>query len=322
MKIQTGKGTIALTTLLAIWSVSMVVSLPGLAVSPILGRLHRIFGHATDLEIQMLTSLPSLLIIPFVLLAGKLSVSRNKLLILYTGLIIFFVSGLSCLFVGGMTSLIVVNGILGIGAGMVVPLSTGLVADYFSGRPRVRQLGISSAISNVTLVLATSLTGWLATIDWHYPFLVYLLPGVSLLLTLTLRKAPLPDAISVSAADRSRTSAGESDTAAPVAVFRSSGSSGDGSLSQSSVGRGARPVLTVRLDVRVLKRRRRLMSGRRSVPFRPPCLRGLFFRAGARGRSRQDRPGHRVRGHRLRLPMPVRSKPAGCTGSTAAGWED
>ena len=226
MKIQTGKGTIALTTLLAIWSVSMVVSLPGLAVSPILGRLHRIFGHATDLEIQMLTSLPSLLIIPFVLLAGKLSVSRNKLLILYTGLIIFFVSGLSCLFVGGMTSLIVVNGILGIGAGMVVPLSTGLVADYFSGRPRVRQLGISSAISNVTLVLATSLTGWLATIDWHYPFLVYLLPGVSLLLTLTLRKAPLPDASSVSAADRSRTSAGESDTAAPVAVFRSSGSDG------------------------------------------------------------------------------------------------
>ena len=320
MKIQTGKGTIALTTLLAIWSVSMVVSLPGLAVSPILGRLHRIFGHATDLEIQMLTSLPSLLIIPFVLLAGKLSVSRNKLLILYTGLIIFFVSGLSCLFVGGMTSLIVVNGILGIGAGMVIPLSTGLVADYFSGRPRVRQLGISSAISNVTLVLATSLTGWLATIDWHYPFLVYLLPGVSLLLTLTLRKTPLPDATSVSAADRSRTSVGESDTAAPVAVFRSSGSSGDGSLSPS--GREARPVLTVRLDVRVLKQRRRLMSGHRSVPFRPPCLRGLFLRAGARGRSRQDRPGHRVRGHRLRLPMPVRSKPAGCTGSTAAGWED
>ena len=307
MKIQTGKGTIALTTLLAIWSVSMVVSLPGLAVSPILGRLHRIFGHATDLEIQMLTSLPSLLIIPFVLLAGKLSVSRNKLLILYTGLIIFFVSGLSCLFVGGMTSLIVVNGILGIGAGMVVPLSTGLVADYFSGRPRVRQLGISSAISNVTLVLATSLTGWLATIDWHYPFLVYLLPGVSLLLTLTLRKAPLPDATSVSAADRSRTSAGESETVR----FRNRPS-----------GREARPVLTVRLDVRVLKRRRRLMSGRRSVPFRPPCLRGLFLRAGVRGRSRQDRPGHRVRGHRLRLPMPVRSKPAGCTGSTAAGWED
>ena len=136
-----------------------------------------------------------------------------------------------------MTSLIVVNGILGIGAGMVVPLSTGWWPTISPAGRASRQLGISSAISNVTLVLATSLTGWLATIDWHYPFLVYLLPGVSLLLTLTLRKAPLPDATSVSAADRSRTSAGESDTAAPVAVFRSSGSSGDDSASQSSVGR-------------------------------------------------------------------------------------
>ena len=109
LKIQTGRGTIPLNVLVAIWSVSAVVSLPGLAISPILGDLDKIFKHATDLEIQMLTSLPSLLIIPFVLLAGKLSVSRNKLLILYTGLIIFFVSGLSCLFVGGMTSLIVLS---------------------------------------------------------------------------------------------------------------------------------------------------------------------------------------------------------------------
>jgi RNA polymerase sigma-70 factor (ECF subfamily) len=53
--------------------------LPGLAVSPILGDLNTIFPSASDLEIQMLTSLPSLLIIPFVLLSGKLSVGRDKL---------------------------------------------------------------------------------------------------------------------------------------------------------------------------------------------------------------------------------------------------
>ena len=74
MKISTGKGTISLPVLLAIWS-----SFPGLAVSPILGDLNTIFPSASDLEIQMLTSLPSLLIIPFVLLSGKLSVGRDKL---------------------------------------------------------------------------------------------------------------------------------------------------------------------------------------------------------------------------------------------------
>ena len=48
-------------------------ALPGLAVSPILGKLSAIFPHSTELDIQMLSSLPSLLIIPFILLAGKLT---------------------------------------------------------------------------------------------------------------------------------------------------------------------------------------------------------------------------------------------------------
>ena len=172
MKIKTGKGTISLAVLLAIWSVSAIASLPGLAISPILGDLNRIFPKATDLEIQMLTSLPSLLIIPFVLLSGRLSVGRDKLRILTVGLAVFFLSGVACIFAKSMAWLIVISCILGIGAGMVIPLSTGLVVDYFTGDYRVRQLGYSSAINNLTLVLATVVTGYLADVNWHLPFLV------------------------------------------------------------------------------------------------------------------------------------------------------
>lgn len=195
MKISTGKGQISLIVLVAIWSVSAVVSLPGLAISPILGDLTKIFPKASDLEIQMLTSLPSLLIIPFVLIAGHLSVGKDKIKILFAGLAIFFLSGVACLFAKSMVGLIVISCVLGIGAGMVVPLSTGLVVDYFTGDYRVKQLGISSAINNLTLVIATAITGYLATQNWHLPFLVYLLPVVSLLLTPLLRRqksAPEP----------------------------------------------------------------------------------------------------------------------------------
>ena len=193
MKIKTGKGEISFGLMIAIWSVSAIASLPGLAVSPILGDMNKIFPTASDLEIQMLTSLPSLLIIPFVLLSGSLSVGRNKLHILYAGLAVFFVSGVACLFARSMLSLIVISCILGIGAGMVIPLSTGLVADYFTGDYRVRQLGYSSAINNLTLVAATAATGYLADVSWHLPFLVYLLPGVSLVLSLSLRNHPAAD---------------------------------------------------------------------------------------------------------------------------------
>ena len=69
-----------------------------------------------------------------------------------------------------MMWLIVISCILGIGAGMVIPFSTGLVVDYFTGDYRVRQLGYSSSINNLTLVLATVVTGYLANVDWHLPF--------------------------------------------------------------------------------------------------------------------------------------------------------
>lgn len=190
MKIETGKGTIPLVVLLAIWSVSAIASLPGLAVSPILGDLNKVFPRVTDLEIQMLTSLPSLLIIPFVLLSGKLSEGRDKLTILTVGLVIFFLSGVACLFLRSIVALIVAGCILGIGAGMVIPLSTGLVVDYFTGDRRIRQLGYSSAINNLTLVAATVVTGYLANVDWHLPFLVYTLPGAALVLALFLRRHP------------------------------------------------------------------------------------------------------------------------------------
>lgn len=188
MKINTGQGTIPLITLIGIWSVSALTSLPGLAVSPILGELSTIFPHATELDIQMLTSLPSLLIIPFVLLAGKLAEKRDFIRLLRVGLWLFAASGVLYLFSSKMWQLMAVSALLGIGAGLIIPLSTGLISRYFTGEYRVKQFGYSSAITNMTLVVATAVTGYLAEVHWRLPFVVYLLPLISLVLSAYLKK--------------------------------------------------------------------------------------------------------------------------------------
>ena len=164
-KIQTGKEEITVLALLALWSVSAITSLPGLAISPIMGSLETVFPHASDLEIQMLTSLPSFFILPFLFLSGRLAASGNKIKILYLGLIVFFLSGVSCFFVNTIFGLIVASCVLGAGVGIVIPLSTGLIAEYFDGRRRTHQLGISSAVNNLTLVVATYMVGRLADIN-------------------------------------------------------------------------------------------------------------------------------------------------------------
>ena len=182
MKINTGKGFISLWALLGIWSVSALTSLPGLAISPIAEKLVSIFPTATDVEIQLLTTLPSLLIIPFILWAGYISDRIGYIRLLYIGLVLFLFSGALYFVCGSMTQLIAVSALLGVGAGIIVPLSTSLVSRFFAGEERTRQYGYVSAINNIALVVATAITGWLADIQWRLPFLVYLLPIFSILL--------------------------------------------------------------------------------------------------------------------------------------------
>lgn len=187
MRIQTGKGTITLPALLAIWSISLVVNLPGLAVSPMLGNLDKIFPKASDLEIQLLTVLPNLLIIPFVLFSGKLSESRDKVRIVVIGLAIYLLAGILYFLADSMIELIAVSCLLGCGCGLVIPLAAGLIADTFVGKYRMQQLGIKSGISNVALVLATFIVGWLNKGNWHTPFLVYLIPAIPLALMIFVK---------------------------------------------------------------------------------------------------------------------------------------
>ncbi|MBQ8270245.1 MAG: MFS transporter [Bacteroidaceae bacterium] len=189
MRIYTGKGSITLWALLGIWSVSALTSLPGLAISPILGDLSTIFKTATEFDVQMLTSLPSLLIIPFILLAGRTSDAVGYVRLLYWGLGLFLLSGLLYFLCDSIMELIFVSALLGVGAGIITPLSTSLVSRFFTGEQRTRQFGYSSAVNNLTLVAATAVTGYLAEIEWHLPFIVYLLPAVSLMLVPYIKSA-------------------------------------------------------------------------------------------------------------------------------------
>lgn len=176
------------SVVLGIWSVSALTALPGLAISPIMGDLQTIFPKAGEMEIQMLTSLPSLLIIPFIILSGYLTQKVNIYKLLVVGLILFGATGIFYLLATKMWQLILVSALLGIGAGIIIPLSTGLIALFFTGKERTMQFGLNSSISNLMVVMATFVTGYLAGVSWRLPFLVYLLPFAALFFVVRLKR--------------------------------------------------------------------------------------------------------------------------------------
>ncbi len=230
MKVQTGKGTISMIVVLAIWSLSLAVDLPGLAVTPIEGSLRSIFTDATDLKIQLLTVLPNLVIIPFVLLSGKLSESRHKILIIALGTILYLIAGAWSIFCNSLTGLIWLSCLLGAGCGLILPFSTGLIADVFTGKYRMKQMGIISAIGNIALVLATFAVGYLIAGDlannWHRAFFVYLIPLLSLVLIPFLRKIPKADLDTTATTDATASTA--TTTAATVPAVDADGFSTKG----------------------------------------------------------------------------------------------
>lgn len=194
MQVQTGKGTtIPVMVVIAIWSLSIGINLPGLAVTPIEGDLHHIFSNFSDFKVQLLTVLPNLVIIPFVLLSGRLSMTPHKIPVIAAGVIIYVISGIVYLFSKSLDALIWISCLLGAGCGLMLPFTTGLVADVFAGQYKLRQMGYVSAVGNIALVVATFVVGFLANVNWHLPFLVYVLPVISLILLPWFKKIPKSD---------------------------------------------------------------------------------------------------------------------------------
>ena len=177
-------------TYLAIMSISLIVNLPGLAVAPMEGKLKEIL-HAPELEVQLLTTLPNFIIIPFVLLSGKLSEARHKIPIIVGALILYAGCAVAYLFINTMGGLIIISCLLGCGAGLLIPFSTGLIANTFAGKYRMQQMGWQSGISNTTVVIATFAVGWLIQgKNWHLPFIVYLAAGIPLIFSMWLNRVP------------------------------------------------------------------------------------------------------------------------------------
>ena len=188
--VKTGKAPITLMTYLAIMSISLIVNLPGLAVAPMEGKLKEIL-HAPELEVQLLTTLPNFIIIPFVLLSGKLSEAKHKIPIIVGALLLYSGCAIWYLFAGDMTSLIIISCLLGCGAGLLIPFSTGLIAETFGGKIRMKQMGWQSGISNSTVVIATFAVGWLIQgKNWHLPFVVYLAAIIPLIFSFWLKHVP------------------------------------------------------------------------------------------------------------------------------------
>jgi MFS family permease len=169
---------------LSILSISLLTVMASAAISPALAKISQAFPAADRTLIKLVLTLPSLLIVIFSLLCGWLASRTKKKYILLTGLVIYFFAGAGSAFARTVPELLLIRGLFGIGAGLLIPFSTGLIADFFVKEERTKMIGLSGSVSHLGGVIFLLLSGWLACISWRYAFAVYGLSGPIFLMVL------------------------------------------------------------------------------------------------------------------------------------------
>jgi MFS family permease len=167
----------------AILSVSLLTIMASAAISPALAKIGQAFPGTDKTLIKLILTLPSLTIIPFSLLSGWLAARTKKKTILFWGLAIYFAAGVGGGFARSIVELLAIRAFLGVGIGLIMPLSTTLIADFFDGEARTKMMGLSGAVNNIGGVVFLSVSGWLACIDWRWAFSVYALSLVTMVMT-------------------------------------------------------------------------------------------------------------------------------------------
>ena len=165
-----------------ILSMSLLTVMAGAAIAPALGIIKAHFSEAPAMLVQFIVSMPALLIIITNLFFLSLSRVLRTRAIATTGLLLYVVAGTGCFFVDDIYLLLAMRALLGVSVGLIMPLSTGLLAYYFPPEQQAQLMGLSAAMNQMGGVVATLLAGLLATIEWNYAFLVYLLGLIALVM--------------------------------------------------------------------------------------------------------------------------------------------
>lgn len=167
---------------LSILSISMITVMASAAVSPALGNISSAFPNESMTSIKMILTLPFLFIIPFSLLSSKLTKYFGKKNILILGILIYLVGGVGVVFINSLLSVLFFRAILGAGCGLIMPISQGLIAEFFTGEERVKVTGYSGSASYFMGIISSFIVTYLSSIKWKYGFYIYLIAVVVLIL--------------------------------------------------------------------------------------------------------------------------------------------
>jgi MFS family permease len=177
----------------AVTCANAVTMVDMVGIVPAFGAITMAFQNEDPTLVNMILTIPTLFMVIFSVIAGKLSAYISKKTLLMLGIVIFTIGGFLPYFSEDLMTILALRALCGVGAGFVLPTYSSLISDFFDGFERIKVLGLSNASGNIILIILSLIGGVIAAVNWHNIFFVYLVGIVLLLLAVFNIPKTAPD---------------------------------------------------------------------------------------------------------------------------------
>lgn len=151
------------------------------AIGPALTQINQVFND--PFSVSLLMTLPAIGVVisaPFVDKLMRLVGEKNALLI---GLFIYGAAGSSGLWLNSIYALLCFRLLFGIGIAICMTVINHIIGSAFQGKSRTDFISFQSIAVNLGGIVFVLLSGSLAEYSWRFPFALYLLSFVILIMS-------------------------------------------------------------------------------------------------------------------------------------------
>lgn len=146
-----------------------------MVTNPVLADIMKAFPDIDPTTVMLISGLPSLFIVFFAPIYGKLTQYFPKKTLLAFASLCFVLGGFLPAFMTQFTLILAMRCLLGVGLGFLMPMAADLISDFFDGHERQTMMGFQSAFTSIGGIMYQMAGGFLGSFGWNYAFYAYLL---------------------------------------------------------------------------------------------------------------------------------------------------
>ena len=148
----------------------------GATIAPSLPAMQEYFADVPNsaLLVRLVLTIPALFIAIGGLFAGQLVDRLGRKPLLIGSALLYGIAGSSGFILNSLGAILAGRALLGLSVAGIMTGVTTLIADYYTGQTRANFMGLQAAFMGLGGVVFLSVGGFIADLNWRFPFLIYL----------------------------------------------------------------------------------------------------------------------------------------------------